>query len=327
MRCVISLGDGTISIGERPSPRPGPGEVRVRVHAAGLNRADLLQRAGFYPAPPGVPADIPGLEFAGEVVELGEGVVSPAIGERVFGITAGGAQAEEIVVASTHCAVVPESLDLVSAGGVPEVFLTAHDALRTQAQLLSGERVLVHAVGSGVGTAVVQLARAWGCATTGTARTPEKLARAQALGLDNAILAPREIEPLAFSAQITEAAGGPIDVTADLVGGAYVTADILCAAQLGRVVLIGTLAGGRADLPILPVMSKRLTIFGTVLRPRSRDEKSAATAAFVAEVLPLLASGAVAPVIETVLPLADAEKAYELLSSDATFGKVILDCR
>ncbi|MBJ7381654.1 MAG: zinc-binding dehydrogenase, partial [Acidimicrobiia bacterium] len=120
---------------------------------------------------------------------------------------------------------------------------------------------------------------------------------------------------------------GPIDVTADLVGGAYVTADILCAAQLGRVVLIGTLAGGRADLPILPVMSKRLTIFGTVLRPRSRDEKSAATAAFVAEVVPLLASGSVAPVIETVLPLADAEKAYELLASDTTFGKVILDCR
>lgn len=327
MRCVISLGDGTISIGERPSPRPGPGEVRVRVHAAGLNRADLLQRAGFYPAPPGVPADIPGLEFAGEVVELGEGVVSPAIGERVFGITAGGAQAEEIVVAADHCAVVPESLDLVSAGGVPEVFLTAHDALRTQAQLLTGETVLVHAVGSGVGTAVVQLAKAWGCPTTGTARTPEKLARAQALGLDTAILAPREIDPLAFSAQITEAAGGPLDVTADLVGGAYVTVDVLCAAQLGRVVLIGTLAGGRADLPILAVMSKRLTIFGTVLRPRSRDEKSAATAAFVAEVVPLLASGEVAPVIETVLPLADAEQAYELLSSDTTFGKVILDCR
>lgn len=327
MRCVISLGDGTLSIGERPSPRPGPGEVRVRVHAAGLNRADLLQRAGFYPAPPGVPADIPGLEFAGEVVELGDGVNSPAIGERVFGITAGGAQAEEIVVAADHCAVVPASLDLVSAGGVPEVFLTAHDALRTQAQLLAGETVLVHAVGSGVGTAVVQLAKAWGCPTVGTARTPEKLARAQLLGLDTAILAPREIDPLVFAAQITEAAGGPLDVTADLVGGAYVTVDVLCAAQLGRVVLIGTLGGGRADLPILAVMSKRLTIFGTVLRPRSRDEKSAATAAFVAEVVPLLASGEVAPVIETVLPLADAEKAYELLSSDTTFGKVILDCR
>ena len=327
MRCVISLGDGTLSIGERPSPRPGPGEVKVRIHAAGLNRADLLQRAGFYPAPPGVPADIPGLEFAGEVVELGDGVDSPAIGSRVFGITAGGGQAEEIVVAADHCAVVPASLDLVSAGGVPEVFLTAHDALRTQAQLLTGETVLVHAVGSGVGTAVVQLAKAWGCPTVGTARTAEKLARAQILGLDTAILAPREINPLNFSAQITEAAGGPIDVTADLVGGAYVTVDVLCAAQRGRVVLIGTLAGGRADLPILAVMSKRLTLFGTVLRPRSRDEKTAATAAFVAEVVPLLASGEVAPVIETVLPLADAEQAYELLASDSTFGKVILDCR
>lgn len=327
MRCVVAPGDGTLGVEERPAPRPGPGEVRVRVHAAGLNRADLLQRAGLYPAPPGVPADIPGLEFAGEVVEHGEGVTAPAIGARVLGITAGGGQATEIVVAAEHCAPVPDSLDLVAAGGVPEVFLTAYDALRTQARLARGERVLVHAVGSGVGTAVVQLARAWGCPSVGTARTADKLRRAEALGLGTAVLAPRDLEPMELARTITEAAGGPIDVTADLVGGAYVAADVLAAAPGGRIVLIGTLAGGRTDLPILAVMSKRLTIHGTVLRPRSRDEKAAATAAFTAEVVPLLASGAVAPVVETVLPLDDAAAAYDLLASDATFGKVVLDCR
>ena len=327
MRCVVAPGDGSLSIEERDTPRPGPGEVRVRVHAAGLNRADLLQRAGLYPAPPGVPADIPGLEFAGEVVEHGDGVSAPAIGTRVFGITAGGGQAEEIVMAASHCAPVPDGLDLVAAGGVPEVFLTAHDALRTQARLAPSERVLVHAVGSGVGTAVVQLANAWGCPSVGTARTEDKLRRAEALGLGTAVLAPRDLDPMDLARTITEAAGGAIDVTADLVGGAYVAADVLAAAPGGRIVLIGTLAGGRTDLPILAVMSKRLTMYGTVLRPRSRDEKAAATAAFTAEVVPLIADGSVAPVVDVVLPLADAAAAYELLGSDATFGKVILDCR
>lgn len=327
MRCVVTPGDGSLRIEDRPTPRPGPGQVLVRVHAAGLNRADLLQRAGLYPAPPGVPADVPGLEFAGEVVDRGEGVGAPALGARVFGITAGGGQATEIVVDASHCAPVPETLDLVVAGGVPEVFLTAHDALRTQAHVAPGERVLVHAVGSGVGTAVIQIARAWGCPSVGTARTADKLRRAEALGLGSAVLAPRDFTPLELASAITEAAGGPIDVTADLVGGAYVAADVLAAAPGGRIVLIGTLAGGRTDLPILAVMSKRLTLHGTVLRPRSRDEKAAATAAFTAEVVPLLARGSVAPVVEEVVGLDEAAAAYELLASDATFGKVILDCR
>jgi NADPH:quinone reductase-like Zn-dependent oxidoreductase len=244
----------------------------------------------------------------------------------VFGITAGGGQATEIVVAASHCAPVPDTLDLRAAGGVPEVFLTAHDALRTQAAVQPGERILVHAVGSGVGTAVIQLARAWGCPSVGTARTEDKLRRAEALGLGTSVLAPPEFAPSEFAAAITEAAGGPIDVTADLVGGAYVATDVLAAAPRGRVVLIGTLAGGRTDLPILAVMSKRLTLHGTVLRPRSREEKAAATAAFAAEVVPLLADGRVAPVVERIVPLDEAESAYALLASDATFGKVILDC-
>ena len=175
VRAVIAPGDGSLVVGDRPIPEPGPGEVRIRVHAAGLNRADLLQRAGLYPAPPGVPADIPGLEFAGEVDAVGPGVTAPAPGAGVFGVTGGGGQAEYVVVPAGHCAPVPDSLDLVDAGGVPEVFVTAHDAMRTRARLATGEHVLVHAVGSGVGTAVVQLAKAFGATVTGTARTESKL--------------------------------------------------------------------------------------------------------------------------------------------------------
>src|SRR5262245_18493914 len=156
---ALTIVDGDLVVAERPDPEPGPGEVLVRVHGAGLNRGDLSQRSGNYPAPPGSPGDIPGIEFAGEVVAHGAGVVSPAIGTRVFGLTGGGGQAELVAVAAPHCALVPDSLDLVTAGGVPEVFITAHDAMFTQAQLGRGETLLVHAAGSGVGTAALQLGR------------------------------------------------------------------------------------------------------------------------------------------------------------------------
>lgn len=322
MRAVIAV-DGRIEVADRPTPEPGPGEVRVRVHGAGLNRADLLQRAGLYPPPAGVPVDIPGLEFAGEVAARGPGTSGIAIGDRVFGIVAGGAQAEELVVHASQCAVVPDALDLVTAGGVPEVFVTAHDAMRTQAGLRAGEHVLVHAAGSGVGTAVIQLARAFGCSVTGTARTQDKLDRALAIGLQDGVLVPRELEVFALVSRIVDAGGAP-DVTIDLVGGPYVTADVLAAAPGGRIIMVGTLAGGSAELPILTAMSKRLRLFGTVLRTRSIAEKAAATAAFAAEVVPLLADGRVVPVVEQVLDLEDAAAAYELLASDTTFGKVIL---
>ncbi|MBK5288974.1 MAG: zinc-binding dehydrogenase, partial [Acidimicrobiia bacterium] len=261
MRCVITPGDGSLSIEDRPIPDPGSGEVRVRVRGAGLNRADLIQRAGFYPAPPGVPADIPGLEFAGTVDACGDGVTSPEIGARVFGVTGGGAQAQYVVVPAVHCAPVPESLDLVVAGGVPEVFVTAHDAMRTRGRLQSGEHVLVHAVGSGVGTAVVQLAKAFGCTVTGTARTESKLADAAALGLDHGILAPRDLEPLALAQEIV-AHGGPPDVVIDLVGGPYVQAEVIALAPGGRIVIVGTLAGGTPTIPLLGLMQKRGEVHG-----------------------------------------------------------------
>jgi NADPH:quinone reductase len=319
---------GHLEVVEVPRPEPGPDDVLVRVHGAGINRADLLQLAGHYPAPPGVPADIPGMEFAGVVESVGSAVAAPVPGDHVYGIVGGGAQAEYLTIRADQCAIVPAGLDLVDAGGIPEVFITAHDALRTRAGLEPGERVLVHAVGSGVGTAVVQLARAFDCEIVGTARTASKLEPARELGLDHPILVATgpAFDPNALAASITEVAG-PIDVVVDLVGGDYVTADIAAAAPRARIVLVGTLAGATASLPILGVMGKRLTIIGTVLRARSLDEKAAATAAFANETASWWDDGTLRPIVDTIVPLADAASAYALVASDSTFGKVIIDAR
>ncbi len=270
MRALV-VSDGRVGIEERPDPEPGDGEVLVRVHAAGLNRGDLAQRAGFYPAPPGSPADIPGLEFAGEVVAHGPGVDAPAIGARVFGIAGGGAQAELLTVPAGQCAAVPDPIDLVSAGAVPEVFMTAHDALVTIADARPGETMFVPAVGSGVGTAAVQLGRVLGLTVVGSARTPDKLDAATALGVDHGLLAPRELDPDTFAEQLTGAAG-PIDVALDLVGGAYLTAEIRAAAPHGRIVLIGPMAGARTEIDVPQMMAKWLRVVGTVLRPRSAEQ-------------------------------------------------------
>jgi putative PIG3 family NAD(P)H quinone oxidoreductase len=318
--------DHELLVADRPDPEPGPGQVLVEVHGAGLNRADLAQVAGGYPAPAGSPADIPGLEFAGVVAASGDGVTSPAVGDRVFGIAGGGGQAELLTVPAVQCATVPDHLGLVDAGGVPEVFVTAHDALVTQAQVASGETVLVHAAGSGVGTAAVQLAHALGCVVVGTSRTAEKLERCRELGLDHAVLAPRAVDPAALADDIT-AAVGPVDVVVDLVGGPYVAADVRAANRLGRIVLVASQAGGRAELDIGAVMFKRLRIHGTVLRARSVDEKAAATRAFARDVLPRLAAGVVAPIVTRTFPLDGARDAYDLLARDGVFGKIVLTPR
>ncbi len=323
MRCLTIGDEGRLSLTERPVPRPGAGEVGVRVTAAGLNRADLLQRAGRYPAPPGVPANTPGLEFAGTVDVLGDGVTALRPGDPVMGIVAGGAQAEYLTVAAAHCAPVPAGIDRVAAGGVPEAFITAHDALVSHAGVRPGEAVLIHAVGSGVGTAALQVARALGCSTIGTARTPEKLERARELGLDHAVLVDGPVDPAALAERI--GALGGADVVVDLVGGPYVTAAVLAARPLGRVVVVGALAGGRAELPLLALMGKRLHVIGTVLRARDHDEKAAVTRAFTRDVVPLLDDRRVAPVLDAVYPLEHAEDAYERLASGATFGKIVLD--
>jgi putative PIG3 family NAD(P)H quinone oxidoreductase len=323
VRAVV-VADRELVVETRPDPVPKAGEVLVRVHGAGVNRGDLAQRAGAYPAPPGVPQDIPGLEFAGVVERLGPGVETLDIGDRVFGLVGGGGQAELVTVPAAHCVAVPDRLDLVAAGGVPEVFITAHDAMVTQAAAQPGEVVLVTAAGSGVGTAAVQLAHARGCTVVGTSRTAAKLDRSRALGLDHAVLAPRDLDATTLADQIL-AAAGPVDVTVDLVGGAYLPVDVYVANRLGRIVMVASQAGARAELEIGALMVKRLRVYGTVLRPRDIDEKAAATAAFAHDVVPLLADGSVEPVIARTLPLENVGEAYDLLAADAVFGKVVLD--
>jgi NADPH:quinone reductase-like Zn-dependent oxidoreductase len=273
------------------------------------------------------------MEFAGRVFSHAPGTAAdaPVVGAAVFGIVGGGAQSEYVAVHASHCAPVPEGLDLVAMGGVPEAFITAHDAMVTQAGARAGDWVLVHAVGSGVGTASLQLARTIGARVVGTSRTADKLERCRALGLDVGIEAPHDdngrldVDALAWS--IVEATDGGANVTLDLVGGDYLAADVNGAAPLGRIVLIGTMGGGATTISLGAVLGKRLHVIGTVLRGRSVAEKAAATAAFVAGVVPHLASRAIEPIIDVVMPLDDGERAYELLASNTTFGKIVLDCR
>jgi putative PIG3 family NAD(P)H quinone oxidoreductase len=316
---AVTIKDGHLEVADRELRDPVADEVLVQVSGAGLNRADLLQVAGLYPSPAGAPPDVPGLEFAGSVVAVGPGVQSLAPGSRVFGLVGGGGQAEQVLTTEDLCAPVPSGLDLVEAGGIPEVFVTAHDAMITQARLRPGERVLVHAVGSGVGTAVVQIAVATGAEVVGTARTPDKLERARELGMSKGIVVSGGPDPSAISSET-----GPCDVVIDLVGGEYLNADLMAAAPKGRVVIVGLLAGPIAHANLALLLGKRLSVTGTVLRARARHEKAAATAAFSAQMGPLFARGALRPVIEKILPLEEAPAAYELLGSDRTFGKVLL---
>jgi putative PIG3 family NAD(P)H quinone oxidoreductase len=303
-------------------------QVLVRVRASSLNRADLLQRQGKYPPPPGFPAEIPGMEFAGEIAEAGSSVRRWKPGQRVFGLIGGGAHAEYIATYEHLLAEIPANLDFTQAAAVPEVFITAHDALWTQANLRPGETVLIHAVGSGVGLAAVQLARAIQAAPYGTSRTADKIEQAKPLGLeaglvvrDNAVRG--NFEELQAAAEKWTAGKG-INVLLDLVGGPYVKASQKLMAHQGRMILVGTVAGGSYELDARYVMSKRLQIRGTVLRARSLEEKIAATRLFAAEVVPLLAGGVLRPNVDSVFPLSQIGKAHERLESNATFGKVVV---
>ena len=297
--------------------------VRVRVHAAALNRADILQRKGHYPAPPGAPQDIPGMEFAGEVEQVGDEVRAWRIGQRVFGITAGGAQADYVVVPEHTLAEIPANLDWAEAAAVPEVFITAHDALFTQAGLEMSERLLVHAAGSGVGTAAIQLAHAGGAIVYGTSRTAEKLERARAYGLDETVAVGDS--PAVFAGAVREWTNGAgVNVILDLVGGPYLAANLDALALRGRLILVGTSGGASAPLDFRQVMGKRLRITGTVLRARSAEEKASATRRFAAHVVPLLARGTVRPVIDKIYRIDEVRAAHERLESNASFGKILL---
>lgn len=304
-----------------PAPEPRDGEIRVRVEAAGVNRADLLQRQGHYPAPAGWPANIPGLEYAGTVESVGPNVTLWSPGDRVMGLVGGGACAEHVVVPTDEALPVPAGMDPARAAAVPEAFITAHDALRARLGVRSGESVLIHAVGSGVGTAALQLAKARGVRVIGTSRTGWKLERAAELGLDVAV----RPDDGAFADAVLEATGGQgVEAVLDLVGGDYLEENLRCAAALGRIVLVGLTRGRSAELDLGTVLRKRLTLVGTVLRSRSSVEKAAAARAFAGEGLPLLTRGDVVPLIHEVIPMQEAARAHALLESNETFGKVVL---
>jgi NADPH2:quinone reductase len=315
-------GPEVLELREQDTPQPMRGEVRVRVHATAVNRADLLQRMGAYPAPPDAPADIPGLEFAGQIDLLGEGVTGLAVGDRVFGLAGGGAYAEQIVVHARTVARMPPGLSFTDAAAVPEAFITAWDAMVTQAGLTAGETVLIHAAGSGVGTAAVQIARVLGARSIGTVRasagSAAKLQRARALGLDVAV----EVEGGKFAQQVLQT--GPADVVLELVGGAYLAEDLLCTASRGRIMLVGVMAGARAELDLRLLLHKRVHLTGTVLRARPLEEKIAAVQAFSRHVVPLLERGVLRPVVDRVLPLAAAADAHASMAANEGFGKLVL---
>jgi putative PIG3 family NAD(P)H quinone oxidoreductase len=295
----------------------------VRVHAAGINRADIFQRQGHYPAPPGAPADVPGMEFAGEVAAAGEGARRWRVGQRVFGIVGGGSYADFVTTPEDQLAEIPEGLDWTSAAAVPEAFITAHDALFTRGDLRSGETVLIHAVGSGVGLAAVQLARAAGALVIGTSRTADKLGSAAEFGVDVPVWI--ESDPAQMIEPVMQATGNVgANVILDLVGGKYFEANVRAAAPKGRIVLLATASGAKAEINLGAVMSKRLSIVGTVMRARLAEEKATATRLFAAQVVPLLARGIVRPVIDSIYPLEHVAEAHRRVESNETLGKVVL---
>lgn len=305
-----------------PTPEPFADQVRVRVHATALNRADVLQRMGRYPAPFGAPQHILGLEFAGEVDAVGPQVERLRPGQRVFGIVSGGAYAEYVVTHERMAVPIPPNLSDEEAAAVPEAFITAHDALFTQARLQPGERVLVHAVGSGVGTTAVQLIKAVGATSYGTARTQSKLEAAQAMGLDVPLHADGWAAALN---QHTNGAG--VDVLLDFVGGPYLQDNLHVLAPRGRMVLLGSMGGSKAEIDLGSVMGKRLQIMGSVLRGRPLEEKIAATQAFQRSVVPLLARGVVRPVVDRVFTLAEAAAAHQYMETNSNTGKIVLQLR
>jgi NADPH:quinone reductase len=308
---AATIREQEIVLEEHPDPIPGTGEVLVRVHAAGLNGADMMQRRGLYPAPAGSPQDIPGMEFAGEVAALGPGATRFPEGERVMAIVGGGAQAELVVAHERVLMPVPESLDWPAAGGLPEVFTTAHDALFTQAQLRPGERLLVHGGAGGVGTAAIQLARATGASVTATVRN--EALREQVSTLGASVIAPEGF-----------AGHGPFDVILELVGAPNMPENMNALATGGRVTVIGVSAGVMAEVNLLALMGKRARIHGSTLRARPLEEKAITARLLEHDVLPLFDTGALrVPVAET-FPLDQAAAAYEHFAAGGKLGKIVL---
>lgn len=322
---AVTIRDKEILVEEHPDPKPGAGEVLVRVRAAGLNGADMMQRRGLYPAPPGSPRDIPGLELAGEVQALGPGAERFQVGDRVMAIVGGGGQAELAVVHERQLMPVPDTLDWPAAGGVPEVFTTAHDALFTQAQLRPGERLLVHGGAGGVGTAAIQLAKATGASVTATVRDERLRPDVRALGA-------QAIAPEGFADR------GPFDAILELVGAPNLAENLQALDTGGRIVVIGVSAGAKSELNMLSLMGKRARIHGSTLRARPLEEKALAARLLEREVLPLFEGGTstdahdgkthgpalTVPIAET-FELEQAAAAYERFAAGGKLGKIVIE--
>jgi NADPH2:quinone reductase len=310
VRAVV-IEDGELVVQEREDPVPGSHEVLVRVQAAGINGADIHQRAGRYPAPPDSPQDIPGLELAGEVAALGPGAARFAEGDRVMAVVGGGGQAELAIVPERGLMPVPANLDWPQAGGLPEVFTTAHDALFTQAGLRPGEHLLVHGGAGGVGTAGIQLGRATGARVTATVRREEVRPQVEELGAR--AIAPEGVED-----------EGPFDVILELVGAPNMPGNVNALATLGRIVVIGIGAGAKAELHLGALMGKRGRLSASHLRNRSLEEKATAMRLVEREVLPLFEAGALTVPVAATYPLDKATEAYERFTSGGKVGKIVL---
>jgi NADPH:quinone reductase len=308
---AVTVADGRLSVEERPDPAPGKGELLVRVRSAGVNGADLLQRKGSYPAPPGSPPDIPGLELAGEVVGRGPGAERFAEGDRVMAVVGGGGQAELALVHERSAMPVPDALEWAAAGGVPEVFTTAHDALFSQAALRPGERLLVHGGAGGVGTAAIQLGRAAGARVTASVRRAELRPQVQRLGAE-------AVDPERFEEH------GPFDVILELVGAPNFEGNLRALAPGGRIAVIGVGAGAKAEVNLVALMAKRGRIHGSTLRSRSLEDKAVAMRLVEKEVLPLFQAGALRVPLAASFPLDEAEAAYARFEAGGKLGKIVL---
>lgn len=324
MRAVVISKFGepeVLKIEEVDAPQVERGEVRVRVKATSVNRADVMQRLGHYPAPSDCPQHIPGLEFAGIVDDIADGAGDWKLGDRVFGLCGGGAYADYVVVHGRTLAPIPESFSFAQAAAIPEVFITAYDALVSQMRLVSGDTVLISAVGSGVGTAAVQIVKALGARSIGTSRTKEKLVQAKELGLDDGIV----VKDAKFAEEVINLTFGKgVDLVLELTGGPYVAEDIACLAPKGRLIVVGLVAGSKANVNLGKVLSSRLEIKGTTLRRRPLEEKIEVTNVFVKQLLPFFNKGLLKPVIAETFKLENAAEAHHFMQADKNFGKVVL---
>jgi putative PIG3 family NAD(P)H quinone oxidoreductase len=323
MRAIVYTAAGgpeVIAVKEVPAPTAGQGQIRVRVRAAGVNRADIYQRKGGYAAPPGWPTDIPGLEYAGDVETVGPGVTQWRIGDRVMGLVGGGAQAELLVVRDVEALPIPQQLSYTEAGAIPEVFYTAYDALVTRGRLKAGERVLIHAVGSGVGTAAAQIAKHLGASVIGTSRSSAKLAQAAPYGVDVGIDTSRT--------PLHDAIGGPVDLIVDVIGGPALADHLAMLALQGRLVILGLMGGRKGEIELDQLLHRRLEIIGSVMRSRGPDERAVLVRELAERLVPLFearnGSPVLRPVVDRVYPMEQIAEAHGVMERNENFGKLVL---